>query len=145
MESISKHQDFIGYYNSFEVNEDSLTEIADICIKLYLSSSDNFTALHAVTSCHALRIVSKNCKNKKELFHHYWHAIGAAYIDIGMPELISDFDTSDLPSWEEIQLKATESTNDHLIKLVYTCKEECEHYKSPLYLLASSLKVGLVK
>lgn len=145
MESISKHKGFTGYYHSFEVNESSLAEMADICIKLYLSSCDNFTALHAVTSCHALRVVTEHCKDKVELFHHYWHAVGAAYIDVGMPEIIISFDTSELPSWEQIQSKATESSNDHLIKLVYTCKEEFEFYKSPLYQLAASQKVGLIK
>ena len=143
MEDISRHEGFKRFFKSFDVNENSLAEMADICIKLYLSSNDDFTALHAVTSCHAMRVVTEKYENKQELFHYYWHAIGAAYVVTGMPELVNNFDTSNLPSWEKIQSKASESLNDHLIKLVYTCKEEFEFYQNPLYHLAASQKIGL--
>lgn len=141
----SEHENFKDFLNSFDMGTNAVKEISELVIRLYLSTKDNFTALHAVTSCHALRVVSKSYKgNFKELIRYYWQAIGAAYIDIGLPELIDIEVPKILPSWEDILCKACESTNDHIIKLVYTCREEFHHYGNNLYHLAASKKVRLI-
>ena len=145
MKSVSEQSEFSSFYNSFELNDNSIEQMAEILIKLYLSTNDSFTALHAVTSCHALRVIS-NCVGSvpESLLRYYWEAIGTAYIDIGLPKLDESSVKDNLPSWDEIKKAACLSTNDHVIKLVYTCYEEFHHYKNPLYQLAASKKVKLI-
>ncbi len=146
MLSISQKKEFASFLNSFDINDLKLDKMANILIKMYLASKDNFTALHTVTSCHALRTISGylNTENKNVLFKYYWQAIGAAYIDSGLNDIndITEFDV--LPNWSDIKDIACSSKNNHVIKFVYTCKEEFKNYSDNLYQLAAAKKVRLI-
>ena len=145
MKEASKHSNFSTFLSCFKSSPDSLLEIRELVLRLYLSSNDNFTALHAVTSAHAYRVLEDYLEEKIiDGYGYYWQAIGAAYIDIGLPEIENQPIPKNLPSWEMIQKKAASSLNDHLIKLVFTCLDEFNSSKDPLYHYTAAKKVQLI-
>lgn len=124
----------------------SLEELQKIALQIYLSSRDNFTALHFVTSVHAFRIIAEHFKiNLNETLPYLWQAICFGYVAIGSMNLDKDFKITneELPSWEDIFEITRNHSNDHVIKLVYSAFEEFKSTNSNLYQLAAAQKVGL--
>ncbi len=120
-----------------------LCDLSRVALSLYASTND-FTALHLVTSCHAMRLVLPYCRDQGQAMASYWMAFAAAYITIGCPACV-DLDRSAHagPSWEEIAARAVLSNDDHTIKLVYTCRAEEEFYQEPIYRKIAGLRVLL--
>jgi hypothetical protein len=110
---------------------------------LYANTYD-FTMLHAVTSNHALRLVLTYIQDKEQAFLSYWNALLAAYVTLHCP-IIKELRISenDLPDWEEIFSRAIQSSDEHVIKFVYTCFEESQIYDNPAYQSLAAEKVGL--
>jgi hypothetical protein len=48
------------------------------------------------------------------------------------------------PSWEAIAAAAASSTDEHVIKMVYTCREEAAAYRQPIYQSFAAKRAGLV-
>lgn len=120
-----------------EIKNNMLTEIAALLINLYAATKD-FIALHMVTATHAMRIITPYLKDRKEALSYYWQSICAAYVAIGSPSVsahspIIDKFSYEKISWPLIFTKATTATDEHVIKLVYTCYQEHSIYQNPLY------------
>ncbi len=89
----------------------------------------NFTALHLVTSTHAARVVLRYLQNDEDLLQPAWrcfwqayaHGVVAARMKVAAQPL-------QLRSWSEITALALASPNEHVIKLVDSCREEARHY-----------------
>lgn len=65
---------------------------------------------------------------------------------IGCPKLAKPVaQPTTLPTWEKIFDIAKKSTNDHVIKFIYTAFEEFNFYQIELYHLAAAKKSGLLK
>lgn len=120
----------------------SLPKIADAAVRLYLSTSDSFIALHCVTATHALRI-AKPYLNDLSLNRFLWQAVCATYVIVQFPSITEPVLPSRLPSWDEIFDRAKNQTNDHVIKFAYSCHCEFQQYRNPLYQLAAARKVKL--
>ncbi len=108
-----------------DIREFSLGEFA---------KADNFTLLHTVTASHAFRSASHYFENEEEALRYLWEAIVMAQLSTGIkyngvpaktPEIKMD--------WPEIIEHALNSTDDHVIKLVYTCFDENNETPDPLY------------
>jgi hypothetical protein len=141
---VARNEAFLPYLNSLNSSQTNLKDIAGLALNLYLSSDDDFTALHVVTSAHALRLLQNFFPSFDTCLSVYWQALCAAYVTIDMPEIKSHALQKDLPSWQDIFEKACSSHNDHVIKFVYTCSEEEKYYQNPLYRQAAALKAGLL-
>ena len=110
-----------------------LEDLTKISLNLYLTDF-NFTALHAVTGCHALRIIIPYLKNPQDALKYFAEALAAAYVTMGCPELRpQQLAPSDL-STEDIMQKIRHSEDEHDIKLAYTLLQEHQHYQEPRYL-----------
>lgn len=121
--------------------------VADAAAALY-AAEPNTTSLHAVTSAHALRVVSPLLDDPAAASRWLLQAFGAAYVAMGTPVLSRDADPSRAeasapPSWEAIAAAAAASNDEHLVKLVYTCREEAGAYGRPLYQSFAARKAGL--
>jgi hypothetical protein len=118
--------------------------LAKTVLMLYANTYD-FTMLHAVTSNHALRLVLPYIQDKEQVFLFYWNALLAAYITIHCP-IIKELRIAenDLPAWEKIFPRAVQSSDEHVVKFVYTCFEESQIYDNPAYQSLAAEKVGLV-
>lgn len=144
MKATSNLEEFKFFSYSVSDLDLNLGNLAKINLKMYLSSNDNFTALHCLTATHALRYVLPFIENQKKALRYFWQAIGAAYVDAKMPTIKNEFGSVPKISFQEIFQKAIKTNDDHSIKLVFSCYEEFKEYKNPEYLLAAAKRVQLI-
>lgn len=109
------------------VDAATLPLLARCATALYAKSGD-FTALHLVTSCHALRLLQPWLADAPEALRCYWQAYAAAAAAAFAASGIAGLADNDAPSseatWDEIRAAAAASDNEHVIKLAYSCLEE---------------------
>lgn len=99
-----------------------------------LARTRDFSILHGVTSCHALRLVLPYCHDVPGTVSRYWHSICAVYLAARNKGVRFDhpLPTATL-SWDELKQRALASDNEHVIKLTYTCLREDENYGRRIY------------
>ena len=106
--------------------------IAPALIDLY-ARTRNFTVLHAVTGCHAVRVLAPFAPDTTELLRAFWAAVVAAYAGCGAPagdEAATPVVTTD---WADILRDAVQCDDEHDVKLVYSCWREWQHRGGDLY------------
>jgi len=128
IQTAASHSHFVDFCNSLRSCESSLKEIARASLHFYQRSSDSFTALHFVTATHATRLLMPYTKNPSEALSHLWTAILAAAITVTPLTQPLPIVPQTLPSWSDIAKAAIASNNDHVIKLIYTLREEANFY-----------------
>jgi len=137
-------------FNSFKIEsiQDStnvMDQLASLVINLY-HSSDDFFILHGITSCYALKLVL-SCLNLKDIpsvVHGYALALLVTYIIQNQPTLeITKARASNL-SWDTICSRVLSYSDEHVIKLVWTCWKEYREYNNALYLLTAAEKTQSV-
>jgi len=119
-------------------------QMAGCAIALYRQTS-NFTALHMVTALHAARVIFARLPKETvaQFLPALWTAYCAAYVSIGAPSInaIIGEPGTQLP-WEQLFARACNSTQDHLIKMIYSCRQEYLCTDSPnlqrLYLASAN-------
>jgi hypothetical protein len=121
--------------------------LAHAAAALY-AAAPNFTSLHVVTSAHALRVLSPLLDDPAAANRWLLQAFGAVYVAMGTPAVNPDEDrarteASPPPSWEAIAAAAATSNDEHVIKMVYTCREEAGAYQEPLYQSFAAKRAGL--
>jgi hypothetical protein len=125
----------------------TLDHVAEAALVLYASTGD-FTALHGLTGTHALRIAWPFLPDPALAARYLFQALCAAYVSIGTPPLLSDAERARLsraeaPSWRDIGAAAIPSSDEHVIKLVYSARQEDAAYHDPLYRHVAAKKAGL--
>jgi hypothetical protein len=126
----------------------TVQSLADAAAALYAAAPD-FTSLHVVTSAHALRVLSPLLDDPAAASRWLLQAFGAVYVAMGTPAVNPDEDRARTeaaapPSWEAIAAAAAASHDEHVIKMVYTCREEAGAYRQPLYQSFAAKKARLV-
>lgn len=103
------------------IGADALRTLAQLATRLY-AQSGNFTVLHLVTGCHALRVLMPYLDAPLRALRSYWvaYAAGAA----GVPSAAAAPALQAVPDWPEIVARALASDDAHVVKLVYSCREE---------------------
>ena len=117
-----------------------LERISELLMETFTQTQD-FTLLHAVTSCQAMRLVLPYAGDPQNTLSRYWHSVCAAYLTVLKTEkaIGKDSAADGGPGWEEILPKAAAAdmssigAYDHVVKLVYSCWLESRHYKRDLY------------
>ena len=110
----------------------SLKEMSHLLASAY-AATNNFTLLHGITSCHAMRVLLPFIDDQVTAFKYYWQAILAAYISAGGAELAPPRDNRE-PSDSTANFNPIiDSGNAHLIKVVYSCHEEYKYYRNPIF------------
>lgn len=121
----------------------SLEDIARVALDAYLGTKD-FTLLHGVTGCHAMRLVLPYCPEPETALRFFWGGLAIAYLSTGPKDIRVPAKTDALLNWREIRKKSCRSDNDHAIKLSYSCFHEFNKYGSRKYQYAASLAVGRI-
>lgn len=125
---------------------DVLPRLARTAARGY-AASGNFTALHLVTSAHALRVLmplmpphgDAQGPEARAALARYWHAYAAGWVASGA---VLGRATPPMP-WPELVGAALASSDDHLIKLVDACREEQQaHGGAPDWQRAASRAVA---
>lgn len=116
-----------------------LDEIASAAIRLYWQAAD-FTVLHMVTGVHAARIVlaSLPAELADAMYPAIWTAFCAAYVSVGAPAFVPVDAAPATASWPEVLQRATESNDEHRIKMAHSCHVESLRASDPLYLASAT-------
>jgi hypothetical protein len=122
---------------SLAIDARTLGELARHAATLY-AASGNFTVLHLVTSCHALRVLLPRLDDAGAALGHYWRAYGAGHV---ASRLKLDA-PADLLPWDRVIAAALASDDEHLIKLVDSCREEEAAYGGDAWQRAASRAVA---
>ena len=130
-------------YSVFQPTNITLDQLARLAIKAYLLTND-FTLLHGVTGCHALRIILPWVSHKELALRYFWQAFVVAYLSTGSISFDNKLATVRRTNdWDEILTRGRSSNNSHVIKIVNTCWSEYQHYEDSEYLAAASQAVKL--
>lgn len=128
---------------------DFLDRIRPAALSLYAGTM-SFEALHAVTGCHWLRLVSPHIDEPQHLAMDFWEVVLALYIKIDMPLPPTD-DVMDvwrqlpLPDHQEIAAAAVASDDEHDHSLVFSALEEYSYTGERLYKVVAARRVGLIE
>ena len=105
------------------VGDSTLPQLAALAAKAH-AATGNFTALHLVTSAHAVRLLMPFLDEPVLALQAYWCAFAAAVCAAGLQARALP-----LPQpWPLLVAAALQSDDDHLIKLVDSCREEHRAY-----------------
>lgn len=108
-----------------------------------------FEALHALTGCHWLRLVSPHVDDIGTLAAHFWEVVLALYPKIGMPDLpdaeaLEAMRRLPTPTDAEIAAAAVASNDEHDHSLTFSAFEEYRLTGDPLYRVVAAKRVGLI-
>jgi hypothetical protein len=148
MAAVVAHPSFEAFAGRYSPTPSALADLAAAVVVLFAATND-FTALHAMTSTHALRIVLPWTDDRQNALAHHWRALLAAYGSMGAPAPPSEDEIARLrgaamPGWAALRAAALASNDDHMIKSIYTAWREDEVYHDPLYALAAGRYAGLI-
>jgi len=119
------------------IGPDTLARLARLSAQAY-AGSGNFTALHLVTSAHAMRVLLPLADDPLVALRWYWQAWVAAVAAAGLQAL----PPVPLRPWSAIVAAALASDDDHLIKLVDSCRAEEAAYGGTDWQQAASRAVA---
>lgn len=101
------------------VHDRTLSKLAALAARAH-AASGNFTALHLVTSAHAARLLLPYVDEPVAALQAYWRAFAAAACTAD----VHPVDPPEAQPWPALIAAAVASDDDHLIKLVDSCREE---------------------
>lgn len=84
----------------------------------------SFTALHLVTGTHAMRVVARFVDEPLTAWTWFWQAFAHAVVAARLKPLAQ----APLRAWPALVARARASDDEHLIKLVESCREEEKAY-----------------
>ena len=145
MALVAEQPAFMRAAAGLQIDRDTtLAQLATLAARLY-AASDNFTVLHLVTSAHAMRVLLPWIEPEEQAvaLGHYWLAYAAGHAASGL----SDNGRSALPRaplepWPALIERALASDNDHLIKLIDSCREQQRIYGGAVWREAASRAVA---
>jgi len=123
--------------------EATLGQLATLAARLY-AQTRNFTVLHLVTSAHALRVLLPwlDDDDVADALGHYWLAYAAGHVASGLAQGVGPALPGAALPWATIVARAIASDDDHLIKLVDSCREQERAYGGEVWREAASRAVG---
>ena len=123
--------------------EATLAQLATLAARLY-AQTRNFTVLHLVTSAHALRVLLPWLDDDvvADALGHYWLAYAAGHAASGLAQGVGAAPPGAALPWATIVARAIASDDDHLIKLVDSCREQERAYGGEVWREAASRAVG---
>lgn len=138
LRGVAADPDFIGALSAPPLSTTLLDDMARAAIGIYWQTAD-FTALHMVTGLDAARSIFARLPAcvVDEILPQLWMAFCAAYVSFGAPPLHAPEPIRPAMPWADLAAAAVESDNDHVIKMVYTCRREAGRTGSPLYAAAA--------
>ncbi|MDO9283811.1 MAG: questin oxidase family protein [Aquabacterium sp.] len=97
----------------------TLERLARLSARAY-AGSGNFTALHLLTACHAMRVLQGFIDDRSTALRWFWQAWASAVVAAGLKRL----PPAPLRAWDRIVPVALASDDEHRIKLVDSCRAE---------------------
>jgi len=110
---------FAGAVGQLKVDAATLPLLARQAAALY-ARSGSFTALHLVTSAHALRLLLPFIEEPEPALRSYWRAYAAGVVAAAAVPA----EPPAAWAWDELVAAARVHDDEHVIKLVDACREE---------------------
>ncbi len=126
-------------FADYGIADPALPDLALISAKIFASTGD-FTALHMVTGCHAMRVLAPYLG--PTAIDTFATALLAAYVTIGRPPITATL-PNDLPDDATLAARAVPSDDDHDLKLVYSALREEAEYRTGWHRLCAAVRLGL--
>lgn len=104
------------------VDDDTLPRLARHAARLY-AASGNFTVLHLVTGCHAMQVLRPFVDDPQAMVRWFWQAYAAGHVGSRLKLSPAGVATTAPPDWPAIVTAAIASDDEHVIKLVDSCRE----------------------
>lgn len=105
------------------VEASTLPRLARQAAALYAASGD-FTALHLVTACHAMRLLSPWWSEAPQALADFWLAYAAGFVASGVDPSAAPRSAPAAATWAAMRDAALASDDEHVIKLVFSCRDE---------------------
>jgi hypothetical protein len=138
----SAHQPALDdYVAALAVGPGTLDELARAALDFYVATAD-FTAIHAVTSTHALRLLLPHVPEPELALRYHFQALLAAWLSVSGTGSVPR-PRQPLPTFEELAALALRRDDDHDVKLVFTCREEGKLRGWEEYRTAAAVRLGL--
>lgn len=146
--AVSKLPGFSNLVGRLEMGPDVPRDMAAAALALYAQTMD-FSALHAVTGLHWLRLTRPHLDDPDALYPIFWAIIASLVPKIGFPDLptaeaLEAMRNQPAPEWPEIFATACASDDEHDISLVYSASQEEQVWGDPLYRVVAARRVGLI-
>lgn len=140
LRQIANEPYFAPFADSAAIDADSLPKLATLARVIFTATLD-FTALHLVTSAHALRVLSPWIEDRAWANAMLWRAMLAAYGGMKAP-LIEETHSNTAWSWDDLAAKAIATGDDHAVKLTYSARSEAAFYGCDAYRPAAAAYVA---
>lgn len=137
MQQAAARPGFAARVASVPVDETTLPRLAHDAARFYAATGD-FTVLHLVTSAHALRVLLPFVDEPLAAVGHYLRAVFAA-VDAAGATPGAD---AGVRPWDRLVAAALASDDEHLIKLVDSCREETAAYGGDAWQRAATRAVA---
>jgi hypothetical protein len=118
-----------------------LEALAAAAIRAYAGSGD-FTALHMVTGVHAARALVEHAADPDAAARHLWLALAAAFAGAGSPAFTGRANGEEGAGWDELRARAARCTDEHDVKIAYTCWREWQRTGDDLYRRAAHARLA---
>lgn len=116
--------------------------LAPEALRIYLATRD-FTALHLVTSLHAMRVIASVFPLTDGIKDTYWNSFCLADLTVGRTPARTSRGAVGIPRERDaIKALAVLSDDEHIVKFVHTCHEEHFRYGEPAYMDAAMLELS---
>jgi hypothetical protein len=122
------------------VHDGTLRALAAQALAIYLRTK-NFTVLHLMTSAHALRVITPWLDAPSVAVRHYAYAYAAGVAASGA-DLNAPLIAVNVLPWPDVLRAGIASDDEHVIKLVYACRDEWLATGDADYQRAASLVVS---
>jgi Questin oxidase-like len=141
MLEVSQMPVFIEALDGLRTGPDTLQRLSAMAAQRYLQTQD-FTVLHLITSCHALRLLMPWISEPDAALRWYALAYAAGLLASHARALYPPVAAPCFTPWDTVIQRAIASDDDHVIKLTYTCQQEAAHYGDDRYHRVAELAIS---
>lgn len=143
MRTAARQVGFERHAQALAIDAGTLQRLA-LCAAQRYAATGNFTVLHLVTSAHALRLLLPQLPDeaaRTAALRAYARAVAAGVVASGIA--LDDAPPHDAGlSWAEIAERACRSSDDHVIKLAYSAREEAAVHGAQWHRRAAARALG---
>jgi hypothetical protein len=141
LKNAAKHPEVTAFVARVDPAKLSVDSLAAAVIRVYAASND-FTMLHGVTGTHAFGLLAAYAASPTRALGHFWQALVAAYLGAGSPAVEGDALAGNAAlGWPQIHALAIQCSDEHDVKLAYSCWREGARTGDDLYRRVASSRV----
>lgn len=148
MRAVAAKPEFRQVVDMLAIGPDTLGRFAGVSLALFAGTQD-FSALHAVTGTHWLRMMAPRSPDPAVPMRYFWQAIASLVPKIGFPTLpsaeeLDEWRHQKVPDWIEIRREAVKHNDEHDLSLSFSASEEFKLYRDPLYNYVTAKRLALI-